>query len=143
VSDQNVYHGVTNYDGSGDSYSHVGYSAQAPAPTSSNPLGVAFPGQPVNEPGVPNWVGYLIRDHGHGHANMVAYDYARRGDTVTGVYTNQVSREFLPTVGRKPAWAAWGPTDSLFGMHLVQYRLIRSLIMSVVTWVGANDCRIL
>jgi hypothetical protein len=52
---------------------------------------------------------------------MVAYDYARRGDTVTGVYTNQVSREFLPTVGRKPAWAAWGPTDSIFGMHLMEY----------------------
>ncbi|KAH9999799.1 hypothetical protein BJV77DRAFT_1058148 [Russula vinacea] len=110
----------------GDSYSHVGYSAQAPAPTSSNPLGVVFPGQPTNEPGLPNWIGYLIRDHGHGHANMVAYDYARRGDTVTGVYTNQVSGEFLPTVGRNPAWAAWGPTDSIF-----------------VTWVGANDCRIL
>ena len=49
---------------------------------------------------------------------MVAYDYARRGDTVTGVYTTQVSREFLPTVGRKPQWAAWGPSDSIFSMHL-------------------------
>ena len=48
---------------------------------------------------------------------MVAYDYARRGDTVTGVYTNQVAREFLPTVGRRPAWASWTPTDSIFGMH--------------------------
>ncbi|KAH9977861.1 hypothetical protein BGW80DRAFT_1284562 [Lactifluus volemus] len=98
----------------GDSYSHL------------KPSGVPFPGQPVNEPGLPNWVGYLIRDHGHGHANIVAYDYARRGDTVTGVYTNQVSREFLPTVGRRPGWAAWGASDSIF-----------------VTWVGANDCRIL
>ncbi|KAI9507553.1 hypothetical protein F5148DRAFT_1276162 [Russula earlei] len=110
----------------GDSYSHVGYSAQAPVPTSSNPLGVAFPGQPVNEPGLPNWVGYLIRDHGHGHANMIAYDYARRFDTVTGIYTSQVSTEFLPTVGKKPGWATWGSSDSIF-----------------ITWVGANDCRIL
>jgi hypothetical protein len=59
---------------------------------------------------------------------MVAYDYARRGDTVTGVYTNQVSGEFLPTVGRNPAWAAWGPTDSIFGMRLMQYTEFRSLI---------------
>ena len=44
---------------------------------------------------------------------MIAYDYARRGDTVTGVYTNQVAAEFLPTVGslRKPAWASWTHTD--------------------------------
>ncbi|KAI0307236.1 hypothetical protein B0F90DRAFT_1622154 [Multifurca ochricompacta] len=110
----------------GDSYSYVGYSAQAPVPTSSSPLGVAFPGQPINEPGLPNWIGYLIRNYGHGHANMIAYDYARRGDTVMGVYANQVSREFLPSVGRKPGWAAWGPSDTVF-----------------VTWVGANDCRIL
>ncbi len=74
---------------------------------------------------------------------MVAYDYARRGDTVTGVYTNQVSREFLPTVGRKPGWAAWGPSDSLFGMHLIPCTRAQSLIMGLVTWVGANDCRIL
>jgi len=112
------YDGDINDGISGDSYSHVGYSAQAPVPTSSSPLGVAFPGQPINEAGRPNWVGYLIRDHAHGHANMIAYDYARRGDTVTGVYTTQVSREFLPTVGRKPQWAAWGPSDSIFSMYL-------------------------
>jgi hypothetical protein len=53
---------------------------------------------------------------------MIAYDYARRGDTVTGVYTNQVAREFLPTVGRKPAWASWTPSDSIFGMHLLEHR---------------------
>jgi len=53
---------------------------------------------------------------------MVAYDYARRGDTVTGVYTNQVAREFLPTVGRKPGWASWTPTDSIFGMHYLVQR---------------------
>ncbi|KAH9966024.1 hypothetical protein BC827DRAFT_786476 [Russula dissimulans] len=110
----------------GDSYTHVGYSARAPVPTSSSPLGVAFPGQPVNEPGLPNWVGYLIRDHGHGHANMVAYNYARQWDTVTGVYTSQVSAEFLPAVGMKPQWATWSASDSIF-----------------ITWVGANDCRIL
>jgi hypothetical protein len=108
----------TNNGSSGDSYSYVGYSAQAPQPTSSSPLGVAFPGECINETSLPNWVGYLIRDHGHGHANMIAYDYARRGDTVTGVYTNQVSREFLPAVGRKPGWAAWGASDSIFGMHV-------------------------
>jgi hypothetical protein len=53
---------------------------------------------------------------------MVAYDYARRGDTVNGVYTNQVAREFLPTVGRKPAWASWSPTDSIFGTHHLVHR---------------------
>ena len=42
---------------------------------------------------------------------MIAYDYARRGDTVTGVYTNQVAAEFLPTVERKPAWVSWTPSD--------------------------------
>ncbi|KAH9006896.1 hypothetical protein EDB86DRAFT_2793663 [Lactarius hatsudake] len=110
----------------GDSFSYIGYSSRSPVPTSSSPLGVAFPGQPVNEPTLPNWLGYLVRDYGHGHANMIAYDYARRGDTVTGVSRDQVSREFLPSVGRRPGWAPWGPSDALF-----------------VTWVGANDCRIL
>ena len=70
---------------SGDSYSHVGYSTQAPVPTSSNSLGVAFPSQPVNEPGLLNWVGHLIRDHVYGHMKMVVHDFARRGDTVTGL----------------------------------------------------------
>ena len=75
---------------------------------------------------------------------MVAYDYARRGDTVNGVYTNQVAREFLPTVGRKPAWASWSPTDSIFGMyHLSSTPKVQSLTVRIVTWVGANDCRIL
>lgn len=53
---------------------------------------------------------------------MVAYDYARRGDTVNGVYTNQVAREFLPAVGRRPAWAPWTPTDSIFGMRYLVHR---------------------
>lgn len=73
---------------------------------------------------------------------MIAYDYARRGDTVTGVYTNQVAREFLPSVGRRPGWAAWGASDSIFGMHHISFTS-SILIVGLVTWVGANDCRIL
>jgi hypothetical protein len=101
---------------SGDSFSHVGYSSRSPVPTSSSPLGVAFPGQTVTEPGLPNWLGYLVRDYGHGHANIIAYNYARRGDTVLGVSGEQVSREFLPSVGRNPGWATWGQSDTIFGM---------------------------
>ncbi len=106
----------SNFANSGDSFSYIGYSSRSPVPTSSSPLGVTFPGLPVAEPGHPNWLGYLVRDHGHGHANMIAYDYASRGDTVTGVSTIQVPREFLPSVGRKPGWATWGPSDTIFGM---------------------------
>jgi len=110
----------------GDSFSHVGYSSRSPVPTSSSPLGVAFPGQTVTEPGLPNWLGYLVRDYSHGHANIIAYNYARRGDTVSGVSGEQVPGEFLPSVGRNPGWATWGPSDTIF-----------------VTWVGVFDCRIL
>ena len=66
---------------------------------------------------------------------MIAYDYARRGDTVTGVYTNQVAAEFLPTVGRKPAWASWTPTDSIFGMHHpVHQSLVVNYELSHLGW---------
>ena len=106
----------SNFANSGDSFSYIGYGSRSPVPTSANPLGVTFPGQPVTEPGLPNWLGYLVRDYGHGHANIIAYNYARRGDTVTGVAREQVTREFLPSVGRRPGWATWGPSDTIFGM---------------------------
>ncbi|EIM88584.1 uncharacterized protein STEHIDRAFT_155938 [Stereum hirsutum FP-91666 SS1] len=109
----------------GDSFSHVGYNLQAPAPTSIRPLGVAFPGQVVNEPGHPNWVGHLIRTHSHGHANFVVWDYAVRGDTAPGV-VRQIREQFLPAVGRRPSWANWKPDHTLF-----------------ITWIGTNDCRLL
>lgn len=105
-----------NCANSGDSFSYIGYSSRSPVPTSSRPLGVAFPGQPVTESGLPNWLGYLVRDYGHGHANIIAYDYARRGDVVSGVSSEQVAREFIPSVGRRPGWAIWGPSDTIFGM---------------------------
>ncbi|KAI9448111.1 hypothetical protein H4582DRAFT_2107504 [Lactarius indigo] len=115
----------------GDSFSYIGYSSRSPVPTSSSPLGVAFPGQPVTEPTLPNWLGYLVRDYGHGHANMIAYDYARRGDTVTGVSRDQVSREFLPSVGRRPSWAPWGPSDTLFGIYTNDKAEITPIIASM------------
>ncbi|ETW83815.1 carbohydrate esterase family 16 protein [Heterobasidion irregulare TC 32-1] len=109
----------------GDSYSYVGYHSQAPPPTAARPLGVPFPGVPVNEPGQSNWVGHLITSHSHGQANILVYDYAVRGDTAPGV-RRQILEQFLPTVGRKPRWASWTAAETLF-----------------VTWVGTNDCRLL
>ncbi|KAI0063330.1 hypothetical protein BV25DRAFT_1915248 [Artomyces pyxidatus] len=109
----------------GDTYSYIGYHARAPPPSSSHPLGVPFPGTPVTESGRPNWVGHLITSYPHGQSNMLVYDYAVRGDTVPGV-AKQVTQQFLPTVGRKPAWAAWSSWDSLF-----------------VTWIGTDDCRLM
>ncbi|KAA1466768.1 hypothetical protein DENSPDRAFT_876792 [Dentipellis sp. KUC8613] len=119
------YAGLKNVVVFGDSYSYVGYHSQAPPPTASKPLGVATPGTPVNEPGYPNWVGHLITSYSHGQSNMLVYDYAVRGDTTPGV-TRQITDQFLPTVGRRPRWAAWSPHNSLF-----------------VTWIGISDCRLL
>ncbi|KAI0311965.1 SGNH hydrolase-type esterase domain-containing protein [Amylostereum chailletii] len=107
----------------GDSYSYVGYHSQASPPTAAKPLGLNHPGTPVTEPGQANWVGHLITSYNHGRSNILVYDYAVRGDTVLGV-TAQISNQFLPTVGRRPQWAAWRPEDTLF-----------------ITWIGVNDCR--
>ncbi|KAI0058484.1 hypothetical protein BV25DRAFT_1810800 [Artomyces pyxidatus] len=109
----------------GDSYSYVGYHSQAPIPTSSNPIGVPYPGTPVTNPGQPNWLGHLITFYAHGLSNILVYDYAVRGDTVPGV-AKQVSEQFLPSVGKRPPWATWYPWDTLF-----------------VTWIGTDDCRLL
>ncbi|KAI0065901.1 hypothetical protein BV25DRAFT_1821605 [Artomyces pyxidatus] len=121
----NGYSGLKKVVVFGDSYSYVGYHSQAPVPTPAKPFGLPYPGTPLTEPGLPNWVGYLITTYANGRANMVVYDYAVRGDTVPGV-ARQVAEEFLPSVGKRPSWARWTPSDTLF-----------------VTWIGTDDCRLM
>ncbi|KZT08256.1 carbohydrate esterase family 16 protein [Laetiporus sulphureus 93-53] len=106
----------------GDSYSDVGYLAlMSPHPTEVQPLGVEFPGVTWTESDTANWVGHLITNYSP-HGQMLVYDYAVGGDTVSGVRI-QIRNRFLPTAGRKPDWAPWSSTDTLF-----------------ITWVGINDC---
>lgn len=104
----------------------MGYNSEIP--TSENPLGVNFPGETWNEPGLPNWVGYLITEYcpeprykpgGEGQveayveAPLLVYNYAQGGDTVAGV-CRQVDHWFLPNAGKRPEWARWTPETSLF-----------------------------
>ncbi|GLB34892.1 hypothetical protein LshimejAT787_0204570 [Lyophyllum shimeji] len=123
----------------GDSYSSVGYD-DAPrdcVSTALQPLGVPFPGSTWNEPDLPNWVGHLVtkyfprprfipagveQDAAYLERPLLVYDYAKGGDTVTGV-RRQIQSRFLPSVGQKPDWASWSSDNSLF-----------------ITWIGINDC---
>lgn len=124
---------------SGDSYSDVGYNPNnSPHPTEDQPLGVEFPGHTFAEPGTPNWVGHLVANHiFHGH--VLVYDYAVGGDTVSGV-RQQIRAGFLPSIGRKPEWAPWSPTDTLFSASQMQHAITAILKIPLVTWVGINDC---
>ncbi|KAF8601028.1 hypothetical protein BDV93DRAFT_525072 [Ceratobasidium sp. AG-I] len=101
----------------GDSYTSVGYSSWAPAPTDVNPLGVSYPGSTYIDGA--NWIGYLTTQYNQ--SKFWTYDYAVPGNTVEGV-TNQVIADFLPHAGTKPAYAPWTATNSLFA-----------------TFVGIND----
>lgn len=88
-----------------------------PHPSKKRPLGVDFPGTTYAEPGEPNWVGYLTRDHspsGDFQSDpLLVYDYGLGGQTVGGV-KRQVVDMFLPDVGQKPEWATWAAEDTLF-----------------------------
>jgi len=123
----------------GDSYSAVELTDGKDKPTAANPLGIEFPGHTWNEIDKPNWVGHLITKYTPGSrfkpgqplskqdpqwakSPLLVHDFARGGDTVDGV-RRQVERSFLPDLGKKPKWAPWTATNSLF-----------------VTWVGINDC---
>ncbi|KZV94991.1 hypothetical protein EXIGLDRAFT_766583 [Exidia glandulosa HHB12029] len=106
----------------GDSYSAVGYDARQPHPTRSAPLGVELPGITYTESGdTLNWVGYLVKSFTKDGHDPLIFDYAVGGDMVAGV-RRQITRQFLPSAGQKPEWAAWTSELSLF-----------------VTWVGIND----
>ncbi|KAI0065396.1 hypothetical protein BV25DRAFT_1821796 [Artomyces pyxidatus] len=105
----------------GDSYSAVGYDARCPKPSSENPIGLPLPGITYNEPDKFNWVGHLITSYCNNRSDILVYDYAIGGQTVSGV-CNQVDRQFLSSIGPKIG-KAWNASDALF-----------------VTWVGINDC---
>jgi hypothetical protein len=108
-------------------------------------MGVPFPGTPNNEHGQPNWIGHLVRSFGHGQGNILVYDYAVRGDTIKGV-RGQVKTQFIPIVGKKPQWAPWRASDSLFGKYCSYFGIAIGLNNELndfaVTWIGVNDCRL-
>ncbi|TCD59851.1 hypothetical protein EIP91_011325 [Steccherinum ochraceum] len=121
----------------GDSYSSVGYDSKRPHPNPSEPLGVPFPGLSDDlytettwfEDGTKgwNWVAWFV---GELYNGVQAYSYGDGGATILpnpmtpGILcvSQQIQGEFLPHVGKKPDWAPWSASDSLF-----------------VTWVGIND----
>ncbi|TCD59852.1 hypothetical protein EIP91_011326, partial [Steccherinum ochraceum] len=79
----------------------------------------------------PNWVGWLSTEfYGSPSHHILVYDYAVGGATVVSsspqsritCVTEQIQDQFLPHVGKKPDWAPWTASDSLF-----------------VTWIGIND----
>ncbi|KAF4610298.1 hypothetical protein D9613_010476 [Agrocybe pediades] len=118
----------------GDSYSDVWFrGAHSPRPTSSQPLGIEFPGATYNEPNLPNWVGYLITHPRFGtlseeqgsysvESQLLVYDFAIGGGTVSSV-RYQYDRLFLPMVESDPELFSPDTVNTLF-----------------VTWVGINDC---
>jgi hypothetical protein len=101
---------------SGDSYSSVGFNYDSSPPTVSQPLGVSFPGQTYNEPGLPNWVGHLITKYAPEprfvpslketeqdvrclESSLLVYDYAQGGSKTENVL-EQIRYSFLPTVAK-------------------------------------------
>ncbi|TDL15150.1 hypothetical protein BD410DRAFT_778335 [Rickenella mellea] len=107
----------------GASYCDVGYTPASPHPSKDRPLGVDFPGRTYSEPGTPNWVGHFVRDLSPNPAEpLLAYTYAVGGHDVSGV-VRQVEELFVPDVGRKPEWAPWKASDTLF-----------------ITCIGLSDC---
>ncbi|EMD32722.1 hypothetical protein CERSUDRAFT_99099 [Gelatoporia subvermispora B] len=109
----------------GASYCDVGYDSSQPHPTEDRPLGVRWPGKTYTEAGTPNWIGHLVSQYLSGRpagSGPLVFDYAAGGNQVEGV-RRQIETQFLPTLGRKPDWAPWTASDTLF-----------------ITWVGINDC---
>jgi len=116
---------------SGDSYSSVGFSYGSSLPTASQPLGVSFPGQTFNEPGLPNWVGHLITKYAPEprfvpslnemeqdarclESSLLVYDYAEGGSRMENV-REQIRYSFLPTVAKTEGnWGDVCPINTLF-----------------------------
>ena len=117
---------------SGDSYSSVGFSYDSSLPTASHPLGVSFPGQTFNEPGLPNWVGHLITKYALEprfvpslneteqdirclESSLLVYDYVEGGSRMENV-REQIRFSFLPTISKTEAnWDHVCPINTLFG----------------------------
>jgi len=122
---------------SGDSYSSVGYSYDAPPPTESQPLGVSFPGQTYNERGLPNWVGHMIttyapeprfvpflketeRDVRGLESALLVYSYAEGGSTMENV-REQIQYSFLPAVQVEGSWDNECLVNTLFSKFALPY----------------------
>ncbi|KAH8107057.1 hypothetical protein BXZ70DRAFT_1029033 [Cristinia sonorae] len=114
-----------------ESYCSIGYDPAGSHPTKEQPLGVPFPGSPidwVNLTGLwtehninaPNWVGWLVTEFSGGQDRLV-YDYAVGGHGVDQ-FADVVKYVFFPTAGQNPKWAQWFADDTLF-----------------VIWIGLND----
>lgn len=103
-----------------------------PHPSKDRPLGVDFPGTTYAEPGEPNWVGYLTRDHspsGDFESDpLLVYDYGLGGQTVNGV-KYQVEYMFLSDMGMEPKWVHWTAEDTLFSTCF-EVRISVSIIYS-------------
>lgn len=108
--------GIQNLFIFGDSYSSIDEDDNfVPNPSDTLPLGTAFPGEPWTDDGLPNWVGHLVTDF---TPHLRVYDYAKGGETVTGL-AHQVQQRFIRGQAKTVSWNA---ANSLF-----------------VLWIGIND----
>ena len=123
---------------SGDSYSSVGFSYDSSPPTASQPLGVSFPGETYNEPGLPNWVGHLITKYApeprfipslteteHDirslESSLLVYDYAEGGSRMENV-REQIRYSFLPTIAKtEENWDDMSLINTLFSKFARPY----------------------
>ena len=69
---------------------------------------------------------------GSSDTNALFYNFAIPGSMVQGVAA-QRRNGFLKGPGKKPVWAPWSSTDSLFGNNAIA-RTLRAVL-----WVGIND----
>jgi len=58
----------------------------------------------------------------YNQSRILSFDYAISGNTISGVQA-QIN-DWLPTAGKKPSYAPWTATNSLFA-----------------TWIGINDIK--
>lgn len=107
---------------SGASYCDIGYDYTSPHPTRERPLGVEFPGTTYAEPGEPNWVGYLITQY-NPNPGLLVYNFAKGGSRVSNV-KNQIERQYLEYLAKKPDWAPWNADDTLFSPFLAFEALV-------------------
>lgn len=107
---------------SGASYCAVGYNPDLHTPSAEKPLGIEFPGAAVSwqEPGTPNWVGYLITKYLAGSEPILVYDFAVGGDVAMGV-KRQVQLMNEKLLKPEPPWTA---DNSLFSWCSSSFQIV-------------------
>jgi len=109
----------------GDSYSSTSMFWGFDRPTTDNPFGVEWPGEPFCEPDHPNYIGYLhemLKSQYPLNPIPFIYNYSHGGDTIE-TQLHVARGLFVHGAGKKPEWARWTSENSLF-----------------IIEIGINDC---